>query len=112
MRPTLLPAAYLIVYPAVMAKTVPARKLRENLSAFLDEVSERRDYLVITRNGVPAAALISIEEYEALEETAEILSDPATVAAIEQGLAEIERGETVHFDEVRKELAERRRPSG
>ncbi|HEX5593988.1 MAG TPA: type II toxin-antitoxin system Phd/YefM family antitoxin [Solirubrobacterales bacterium] len=111
MSTPLVEPAYLFVYPAPMAKTVPARKLRENLSAFLDEVSERHDYLVITRNGVPAAALISIEEYGALEETAEILSDPDTMAAIEQGLAEIERDETVPFDEVRKELAERRESS-
>lgn len=105
-------SASTVVYPASMAKTVPARKLRENLSSFLDEVSERRDHLVVTRNGVPAAALVSIEEYEALEETAEILSDPDTMAAIEEGLAEIKRGETVSFDEVRKELAERRQTSG
>lgn len=100
------------VYALLMAKTVPARKLRENLSSFLDEVSERRDHLVVTRNGVPAAALVSIEEYEALEETAEILSDPGTMAAIEEGLAEAERGETVTLDELRKELAERRHDRG
>ena len=38
----------------------------------------------------PAAALVPIDEYEALEETAEILSDQAdqaTLAAIEVGLA-------------------------
>lgn len=91
-----------------MAKTVPVRELRENLSSLLDEVSERRDHLVVTRNGVPAAALVSIEEYEALEETAEILSDPDTMAAIEEGLAAVERGETVTLDELRREMAERR----
>ncbi len=105
-------AAYTVVYSGFMAKTVPVRELRENLRSLLDEVSERRDYIVVTRNGVPAAALISIEEYEGLVDTAEILSDPDTMAAIEEGLAEIERGETVSFDEVRKELAERRRTSG
>ena len=97
-----------IVYPNQMAKTVPVRKLRENLSSVLDEVSERQDHVLITRNGVPAAALLSIDEYQALEETAEILSDPETVAAIEEGLAAIERGETVTMDELRRELAERR----
>ena len=101
-----------LVYPHPMAKTVPARKLRENLSSFLDEVSERRDHLVVTRNGVPAAALVSIEEYEALEETAEILSDPDTMTAIEEGLAEAERGETVTHDELRRELDERRHDRG
>ena len=56
----------------------------------------------------PAAALVPIDEYEALEETAEILSDPDALAALETGLAEIERGETVTLAELRSELAERR----
>lgn len=93
------------MYSRVMAKTVPVRELRANLSSLLDEVSDRRDHVLVTRNGVPAAALVPIDEYEALEETAEILSDPAAIAALEQGLGEIERGETVTLAELRQELA-------
>lgn len=91
-----------------MARTVPVRELRSNLSKLLSDVADRRDHVVVTRNGRPAAAIVPIDEYEALEETAEILSDPAAVAAIEDGLAEAARGETVTLDEVRRELAERR----
>ncbi|MDQ3691163.1 MAG: type II toxin-antitoxin system Phd/YefM family antitoxin [Chloroflexota bacterium] len=92
-----------------MAKTVPVRELRSNLSALLSDVADRRDHVLITRNGRPAAVLVPIDEYEALEETAEILSDPAALSALEAGLAEIARGETVSLEEVRDELAERRR---
>jgi antitoxin YefM len=45
-----------------------------------------------------------MDEYEALEETAEILSDPAAIAALEEGLGEIERGETVPLAQLREEL--------
>jgi len=91
-----------------MAKTVPVRELRENLGSLLDDVSDRRDHVLVTRNGTPAAALIPVDEYEALEETAEILSDSGALSALEAGLAEIERGETVTLAELRSELAERR----
>jgi antitoxin YefM len=91
-----------------MAKTVPVRELRSNLSSLLDDVSDRRDHVLVTRNGAPAAALIPIDEYEALEETAEVLSDPDAIAALEAGLAELERGEGISLAELRKELAERR----
>lgn len=40
-----------------------------------------------------------------MAETAEILSDPAAMAALEEGLGEIQRGETVTLAELRKELA-------
>jgi len=99
---------YAIVYTRCVAKTVPVRELRSNLSALLSDVADRRDHVLVTRNGTPAAAIVPIDEYEALEETAEILSDPDALAAIEAGLAELERDETVTLDELRQELSERR----
>jgi antitoxin YefM len=91
-----------------MAKAVPVRELRNNLSSLLDDVSDRRDHVLVTRNGAPAAVLVPIDEYEALEETAEVLSDADALAALETGLAEIERGETITLAELRSELADRR----
>jgi len=91
-----------------MAKTIPVRDFRSNLASVLSDVADRRDHVVVTRNGRPAAALVPIDEYETLEETAEILSDAGTLAALQAGLGELERGETVEFDDLRRELAERR----
>jgi antitoxin YefM len=92
-----------------MAKHVPVREFRSRLSELLDDVAVRRDHILVTRNGRPAAALVPIDEYQALEETAEILSDPDAIAAIEDGLADLNRGDTVTFDALRAELGERRR---
>lgn len=99
---------YTIRYTSAMARTVPVRELRSNLSQVLDDVADRRDHVLVTRNGRPTAALVPIDEYEALEETAEILSDPDALAALEAGLAEIERHETVNLQDLRSELVERR----
>jgi antitoxin YefM len=91
-----------------MAKTVSVREFRDNISQLLGDVADRRDHVVVTRNGRPAAMVVPIDEYEALEEAVEILSDKDAMAAIEAGRAEAERGETVTFEEVRQELAELR----
>ena len=91
-----------------MAKTVPVREFRKHLSALLSDVSDRRDHVLVTRNGKPAAALVPIDEYDALEETAEILSDSETLGAIEAGLTELSRGELVTLEDLRAELDERR----
>jgi antitoxin YefM len=102
---------YAVVYTADMAKTVPVREFRSNLSELLGDVADRRDHVLVTRHGKPAAALIPIDEYEALEETAEVLSDLDLVHAIDEGLGELDRGETVSLAELRRELAGRREPS-
>src|SRR4051812_28939145 len=101
-------SVYAIAYASAIAKIVPVREFRTKLSELLSDVADRRDHVLVTRNGKPAAALVPIDEYEALEETAEILSDPDAIAAIEAGLAELERDETVTLEDLRRELAERR----
>lgn len=90
-----------------MSKTVPVRELRSELSQVIDQVADLREHVIVTRRGRPAAVLIPVDEYEALEETAEILSDPETMDAIEEGLRESKRGETVTLAELRRDLKHR-----
>jgi len=71
-------------------------------------VADRRDHVLVTRNGRPAAALVPIDEYEALEETAQILSDPDAVAALEAGLTELSRDEVISLEDLRRELTNQR----
>ena len=92
-----------------MAKIVPVRELRSNLRQLLDDVADRRDHVLVTRNGRPAAALVPIDEYEALEETAEIFSDEDTLAAIRRGLDDLAAGDVVSLEQVRDEHAARNR---
>ncbi len=95
-------------YAQYVAKVVPVREFRTRLSELLCDVADRRDHVLVTRNGKPAAALVPIDEYEALEETAEILSDSATLEAVEVGLGELARGESITLDDLRRDLSERR----
>jgi antitoxin YefM len=58
----------------------------------------------VTRRGRPAPVLIPVDEYEASEETAEILSDPDALTVIEEGLREVERGDIVTLADLRQDL--------
>ena len=100
---------YATVYTQPMPKTVPVREFRSHLADLLDEVAERREHVTITRHGRPSAVVIPVDEYEALEETAEILSDESTLAAIRRGLDDLAAGEVVPLAQVREELADRKR---
>ncbi len=91
-----------------MAKTIPVREFRSNLAQVLSDVADRRDHVILTRNGRPAAALVPVDEYQALEETAEILSDARTLQAIQAGLDDLARGDTIELGDLRRELAAKR----
>ena len=64
-------------------------------------VESTHDRVVLTRNGRPAAVIMSPDDLEALEETLEILSNPAAVRAIRKAEMEIDKGRALTADELR-----------
>ena len=82
--------------------TLPLAEIKARLSEIVDRVERRHERVTLTRNGRPAAVLISPDDLDALEDTLEILSDPEAMREIEQARKEIARGETVSADDLRK----------
>jgi antitoxin YefM len=81
-----------------MSETVPLSSVKSHLSELVDRVEGQHDRIVVTRNGRPAAVLISNEDLDGLEETLSIMSDPALMAQIhesEQTLTNGEQGTTL-----------------
>ena len=72
--------------------TAGVTEVRDRLSEIVDEVMETGNEFVITKHGRPAVVLVSVDEYEALLESLNILSDDETVDAINEGLADLEVG--------------------
>lgn len=66
--------------------TIAISTFRENLPKFINEVSEYMKRFVISVSGKPKAVVLSFEELESLEETAEILSTPGAYKKIKAGL--------------------------
>jgi antitoxin YefM len=81
--------------------TLPLAEIKARLSEIVDRVERRHDRVTLTRNGRPAAVLISPDDLEALEDTLEILSNPDAIREIEQARREIARGEVISADELR-----------
>ncbi len=87
-----------------MAKTMPISEVKTRLPELVTGVEEREDEIVVTRNGKPAAVLINYDEYERLQETLDVLSDPVSMRQIAQSkrfYGKTRRGESYEalFDE-------------
>jgi prevent-host-death family protein len=83
-----------------MAKTFTLSEAKARLSELVATVERTEEELVITRNGRPAAVLISADEFESWQETREIQRNPALMQEIKQGLAQLEKGHRVSFEEA------------
>lgn len=63
-------------------RTTTVTEAKNTLSALVSEVDSVGERVVITVNGMPAAVLLGSDDYEALIETIECLSDPEVADAI------------------------------
>ena len=87
-----------------MARTVPFTEARARLTELLDDVEARHEHVVITRKGRPVAVVVSPAEWEAIEETLEILQDEETLAALRESEEDVKAGRLFTLDEVRREI--------
>jgi antitoxin YefM len=81
-------------------KTIPITEARANLPQIIKAADERLDRTVITSNGKPAAVIMSYDEYEAWEETLEILSNPKAMRALRQADQDLANKNTFSFEQV------------
>ena len=83
--------------------TQSLRDVRDHLSEVIDRVEHQHDRVVVTRNGRPAAVILSPDDLAQLEETIDVLSDPQALADIREADAAYARGDVVRgVDQVRK----------
>jgi len=80
-------------------KTLSLSEAKMKLSGLIDLINASDEEVVITKNGRPAAVLVSPEEFESWKETNAILSDSALMKEIKSGLKALKtkkaRGKTL-----------------
>lgn len=67
-------------------KTLPLSEAKSKLSGLIERVSSLDEEVLITRNGRPAAVLVSPEEFESWKETVSIRGDASLMREIRAGL--------------------------
>ena len=67
-------------------KTLSLSEAKMKLSKLIDELNATDEEIVITRNGAPAAVLVTAEEFTGWQETRAILSDASLMAEIRGGV--------------------------
>jgi prevent-host-death family protein len=73
-------------------KTLSLSEAKMKLSALVEAVNATDEEVVITKNGVPAAILVSPDEFESWHETMAIRFDKESMDEIRAGLAALREG--------------------
>ncbi len=67
-------------------KTLSLSEVKMKLSELVENVHSTDEEIVITKNGRPAAVLVSPDEYESWKETADIKSDADLMKETKNGI--------------------------
>ena len=89
-----------MLYNLDMSNFVAISDARANLPTLVDNVAKNLERVFITVNGKPKAVVISAEELESIEETAEILAIPGARESIARGMEDVRMGRGIPLDEV------------
>jgi prevent-host-death family protein len=71
---------------ATIMKALSVSEAKMKLSGLIDTVNATDEEIMITKNGRPAAVLVSPEEFETLKETVAVRSDLSLMKEIKKGL--------------------------
>ena len=77
----------------VMSETLPLASVKSRFSELVDRVQRQQVRVVVTRNGQPAAVLISTDDLESLEETLAVMSDRSLTQQIRASQQAVTDGE-------------------
>lgn len=83
-----------------MIKSVKAATLREHLSDVLNEVSQSKSYLIITKRGRPVSALVNLDFFEDLLAA----TSPEYLDSIKEARADYKAGRLFTHEDVFGEL--------
>lgn len=73
-------------------KAITYTAARENLASTMNEVCLDRNPVIITRNRNQSVVMLSLDDYEALEETAYLLRSPANAKRLMESIEAAEKG--------------------
>ena len=87
-----------------MITTMSLKELRPELPRVIAKIDGKLDRYIVTKRGKPMIVMLSIEDYESLMETLDILADPKAMADLRKGEEDIRKGRTHSWAEIKASL--------
>ena len=85
-------------------KDLPITQARDELTTLPDKLHGTHETVTVTRRGKPVLAILPWEEYEALVETLEVLSDEEQMQMLRQSIKEAKQGKLIPWERAKRKL--------
>ena len=89
-----------VIYMKDISTYIPISKAKSDLLEIIRRLENVEDAVAVTKNGVPAAVILSMDKYQGLLETLDILSDEKAMKSLRTSLRQARKGKWVKYDEV------------
>ncbi len=89
-----------------MSEILPLAEVKAHLSEIIEKVYSEHERILVTRNGRPAAVIMSPEDLDSLEETLDILLTPGALEEIHSAKRDIKSGNYLTAAELRAKYLE------
>ena len=74
-------------------KAITYTNARQNLAKTMEKVCQDHSPIIVTRKTTDSVVIMSLEDYEALEETAYLLRSPRNIRRLIESVAQLEEGQ-------------------
>jgi antitoxin YefM len=74
-------------------KAISYTSVRSNLAKTMEQICDDHEPIVITRKNERSVVMLSLEDYEALEETAYLLRSPKNMKRLIESISQLENGQ-------------------
>ena len=72
---------------------IPVTKAKNQMLEIIRDIGTYDNTIAITKNGLPHAVIMSMEHYDALQETMAVLADTETMMQLRDSMKELKNGE-------------------
>jgi len=79
---------------------VPVTKAKNTFLEMVRKIRDSDDAIAITKNGIPEVVLLSMDRFDGLLETLEILSDEMAMISIRKSMKQAKKGMWIDYDEA------------
>ena len=84
--------------------SVTLKELRPNLPSIVEAIDSKLERVTVTKRGHPTVVMMSVDDYEGMTETLNILSDKSGLDRVKKGINDVKSGRVSTLKDLRKRI--------